>query len=308
VNPATHPSADPHTPTAPGGIAPAADIDAIVLLAGEVRLSKLSRTAKRSRLDLPIRAAHTVADRWIANLAPLRQRSANTPIPLIVATNSVPPPPRINQSQTGVTLLHDRNEPRGSGGSLRDLAQDFPPDARLLVASAFMSGAPDWNSILPALARSAADVAIHTDLRSVPSGIYLIRCRALAEIPTVGFIDLKEQAMPQIAARHDVRVIATDSPPAPQILSLDGYINAARLAISQHDLQPSDPPIPPPFAIVEDGAIVDPSARLHDAVVLAGARVGANAIVARSLIGPDGIVPPRGRAIDRLVDAPETSR
>ena len=44
----------------------------------------------------------------------------------------------------------------------------------------------------------------------------------------------------------------------------------------------------PAFAIVEQGATVDPRAHVHDAVVLRGAVVEAGGVAVRSLICPGG--------------------
>src|SRR5258707_11125647 len=46
----------------------------------------------------------------------------------------------------------------------------------------------------------------------------------------------------------------------------------------------------PAFGIVEDGAIIDPSARVHDSVVLRGGVVEPGAILVRSVVCPSAIV------------------
>ena len=55
------------------------------------------------------------------------------------------------------------------------------------------------------------------------------------------------------------------------------------------------------FALVEDGARVDSSARLHDAVVLRGGAVGAGAVLVRSVVCDGGIVLRKAVIVDQLV-------
>jgi NDP-sugar pyrophosphorylase family protein len=55
------------------------------------------------------------------------------------------------------------------------------------------------------------------------------------------------------------------------------------------------------FAIVEPGASVAPSARIHDSIILSGATVDAGAVVVRSVIGPGGIVRKDRKAVDQCV-------
>jgi len=57
----------------------------------------------------------------------------------------------------------------------------------------------------------------------------------------------------------------------------------------------------PTFSIVEDGAQVHSTARVHDSVVLAGAKVGAGAVVVRSVVCPGAVIPRDAKALDELV-------
>ena len=63
-----------------------------------------------------------------------------------------------------------------------------------------------------------------------PSGLMLVSCRALRLIPARGFVDMKEQALPLIAAKYDVRVMHRRRPTGLPVRSLTDYIQA--LAIS----------------------------------------------------------------------------
>jgi hypothetical protein len=57
----------------------------------------------------------------------------------------------------------------------------------------------------------------------------------------------------------------------------------------------------PTFALSEPGASVDPTARVHDSVVLSGGVVEAGAVVVRSLVCGGGVVWKERRIVDQLV-------
>jgi NDP-sugar pyrophosphorylase family protein len=57
------------------------------------------------------------------------------------------------------------------------------------------------------------------------------------------------------------------------------------------------------FSIVEDGAAVDPAARIIDSVVLRGARVEAGAALVRSVICPGAAARKSRPAVDELITA-----
>jgi hypothetical protein len=135
----------------------------------------------------------------------------------------------------------------------------------------------------------------------------LIRCGCLRGLPDVGFVDMKEQGLPQIAGEHVVRVVTRSRATGHSIRNRETYLRALR---SWYRPQP-EPENPfaedgrSSFALVEDGAEVDPTARIHDSVVLAGARVEAGASVIRSVICPGSVVPRRGTVIEEVSSGPE---
>jgi ADP-glucose pyrophosphorylase len=57
----------------------------------------------------------------------------------------------------------------------------------------------------------------------------------------------------------------------------------------------------PTFALSESGANVDPTARVHDSVVLSGGVVEAGAVVVRSLVCDGGVVGKERQVVDQLV-------
>jgi NDP-sugar pyrophosphorylase family protein len=197
---------------------------------------------------------------------------------------------------------------RGTGGLLRDLAVGYNDNDYLVVATATQLPLHPIGRFVADSAQPGVDVAVLEDLTGSPTSVFVIACRALHEVPAVGFVDLKEQALPAIAAKHSVRVTSLPGPLAVPVRTAANYLSAVRAhsrrLSGQHDTHSafaerwrSD------FAIVEPGARVHHSARLHNAVVLAGAEVEACSMVANSLVCPGGRVLRGNRVVNRLVTA-----
>ena len=203
-------------------------LSAVVLLAGEVRRTGLSRAAARSRLDLPISAVDSLGSCWHSHVGGLRAALGQPRLPMFIAANTAAPIPRTRDFWQDVSVALDREEPRGSGGALRDISVGLDPDSYILVVSAHSYPRTELTTIAGSLLARGSDVVIHADPSGTPSGIFLMRCGALEGVGSKGFVDLKEQAMPQIASQHEVVVLKTaDAPPIP-IWTLDGYVRAAR--------------------------------------------------------------------------------
>jgi hypothetical protein len=134
----------------------------------------------------------------------------------------------------------------------------------------------------------------------------LVSCKTLRLIPTSGYVDMKEQALPSIAARYEVTVMHRRRPTGLPVRSLADYTMALRHYHRRRMGKPavSDPLAEdwlPAFAIVEDGARVDPRAHVHDSVVLKGGIVEAGAVVVRSVVCPGGVVRKDRTAVDQFV-------
>ena len=79
------------------------------------------------------------------------------------------------------------------------------------------------------------------------------------------------------------------------VRTLEDYVQALRFHHRRRAGKPvsSDPlaeDFAPAFSLVEPGALVDPTARIHDSVVLAGGAVEAGAVLVRCLICPGAVV------------------
>lgn len=293
---------------------------ALVLLSGVVRTKSWIADIGRSVLDLPIDSSRTLLGHWLEHGARLAEVPGVERLSMEVLVDRLSPMPESGRliksaAKSGVDDLKVERDPadyRGTGGVLRDLSLRYDENDYLLVATGAQVLFGSLEEVVVTVARRAPDVAIigHDD-RS-PAGLMWIRCGCLRSIPEVGFVDLKEQALPQIARTHQVEVVrlpaigTSHRTPAEYLRAVRQYHLRSRFG--ERLSNPFVEDWYPTFSIIEEGAEVHPSAQVHDSVVLKGGRVERDAVVVRSLVGPIGLVRRGQRAIDRLVSGPGRSK
>ena len=290
---------------------------ALILLGGTVRASRLSRAVGRSLLDLPVDGDRTVLNLWQERAAGLVGASSLGSLPVHVLLDPLAKEPTTpdREASAPVRIERDKAELRGTGGVLRDHVDGYDPDDLILVGNAaqilleplatlarLLFEAGQWEG------RSGIGIIGHED--GTPGGLMLIARRALDEIRSIGFVDLREQALPTIAERWGVHVVTRTRATGIPVRSLDDYIAALRSyhRRSAGQSEVGDPFAEdwfPSFALVEPGAEVHESARVHDSVVLAGGRVAHDAVVVRSVVCA-GVTVRAGRTVtDAIVTADE---
>jgi hypothetical protein len=301
---------------------------AVVLLAGSVRATELSRSIGRSLLDLPLSATETVLSLWQRHVESLAQSVGNAPLPvqrhvesLAQSVGNAPLPVRVVLSRSGpsptmivsevscahVSIEQDRSEFRGTGGVLRDLAEPYGPDDLLLVANASQVLTEPLPQLTADLLAGDADVSLIAHDDGTPSGVSIVRCGALAAIRGDGFVDFKEQVLPRlVAAGHSIRVVRRARASGLPVRTLDGYLAGVRaytrLAEGRpiaHD--PFEEDWSPTFALIEKGAEVPAGATVHDSVVLKGGSVASGAVVVRSIVCPGSRVSAGATVADQIV-------
>lgn len=288
---------------------------ALVLLGGSVRPTPLTMSTGRSILDLPVDDGGSILNHWVRHAGELSAGAGLSELPVRVLVNhgSANPASAMGGNYTNLRIERDFAEYRGTGGVLGDLARDYGDQDLILVANAAQLLMDGLYPLAQALEESGGQVSLMAHQDGTPSGMMLITCGALRLIPGSGFVDMKEQALPGIAAQYDVTVVNRRRPTGLPIRSLAEYIAALRQYHRRRagKLAISDPLAEewrPTFSIVEEGAQVDGMARIHDAVVLKGGRVEAGAVLVRSVVC-DGATVRRDRtAVDRIVAAGDEMR
>jgi hypothetical protein len=292
-------------------------VRSVILLGGAVRHTELTIATGRVAVDLPLDSRLRILDHWIEHAAGLSAALGARRLPLrLVLDRAAPQPQRpAEHERAALSIERDSQELRGTGGVLHDVTLEYGDDDYVLVASAAQLLLRPLAEVSRLLARRAADVALLASSRGRPSGLFLVRCGCLREVSSVGFVDFKEQALPRIAEHSDVRVVSCDDAVCLPVRTFSDYLEA--LAV-YHDLRSgragagapagaAAPLVPEDcfsrFGVVEEGAEVDPSARLHDAVVLRDSTVGRGAAVIRSVVCKGASVAPGDSVFNALVCA-----
>jgi N-acetylglucosaminyldiphosphoundecaprenol N-acetyl-beta-D-mannosaminyltransferase len=288
--------------------APLSRLRALVLLGGSVRANALVASTGRSVLDLPLDDSGSVLNFWLQQAAEVAKtaRLDKLPIRVMVDQNSPEPASADPRFVGNFRVERDLSEYRGTGGVLHDIACDYHDDDLILVANAAQVLLDPLSLVLAALRRKQADVAVISHEDGTPSGIMLLTRKVLKLLPDKGFIDMKEQGLPLIASKHEVRAVRRRRPTGLPIRHLDGYIQALHY---YHRRRSGAAPVADPlaedwspsFSLIEPGASVASSARVHDSVVLAGARVEDGAVLVRSLVCPGSLVRRDRNVVDQII-------
>jgi hypothetical protein len=295
-----------------------AKLRALVLLAGAVRPGRLGVSIGRPVFELPLERSQSILDHWRAEAATLGALSGGDAVAVRVMIDQAMPEPAVvsapgSNGLAAVRIERDPFDYRGTGGVLHDLAGEYGDDDLLLVANAAQVLMEPLVGIVKDLAATGGDVSIISHLDGTASGMMLVRCGALRELPGEGFIDMKEQGLSAIAAGRSVMVVHREHPTALPVRTLLGYIEALRahhrrLAGKAATAEPFAENWESAFAIVEEGALVEGSARLHESAVLRGGRVEANAVLVHSVVCPSGVLRRGKMTVDDFVAAGGSGR
>ncbi len=288
-------------------------IHSVVLLAGAVGTGDFETSIGRSRFDLPLSESETVADQWIEELSRIASDQILDDAPLagrIMVDREARLPSisdRASASNININIQRDPNGYRGTGGVLHDIAKQFDDDSLLLVGNGPQVLLEPLNVVVASMLAQQADVVMTTDHTHSPIGLMLVRCGVLRDLPRIGFVDFKEQALPSISQKYRVDAIRYASPIALPIRTREDYLDALgtlhQLRGGQRNPSPFRERWQRTFSLIEPGASVDASACIHDSVVLAGARVEPGAVVVRSIVGPGVTVGRNETVIETVVSA-----
>jgi hypothetical protein len=309
VNPG--PCPDPSVLAASGATAHAAPaleahgVRAVLLLAGRVGRYALAEGIARPVVDLPVDGRRTILDVW-ADLPALRSVALPRRVDVRLVVDRTAALPRVRGSSP-LAVVRDPAEYRGTAGLVRDLTAQYDDDDRVLVAPANQIPREAFGNVIEALARHDEAVCVVPHADGEFAAAFLLRCGRLRDVPDVGFVDLKEQAIPAARGRPSLRVVRRPAGATFPVRTLAQYVQALRAlhapvrSAAAPDADPFAETWRPAFSLVEAGATVSEGAVLHDAVVLAGARVEDGAVVAQSVVCPGAVVRRGSRVLETVV-------
>lgn len=277
-------------------------ITEVVLLAGTVRPTSLQQQLGRSGMDLPVDQKRSILNHWQDHITHLAQsigrNHLNTRV--MIDWTATAPISAWENSKSIVNIERDPLELRGTGGVLHDLAKRHADNDYLLVISANQLLFEPLDQLVTDMANMGGDVQLVSYADGTPAGVTLCRCGALRDIAPIGFVDLKEQALPVIARHHQTLVLHRKKTDVQPLRNISNYIDGLRRMFGVQD---TDNATSPTFNLVEEGAEVDPGASLREAVVLRGAKIEKGAVVARSLVTTRAHVKADQICVDQIIAA-----
>lgn len=277
-------------------------VAASVLLAGGLTLSPLSAACGRPVLDLHVDDESTVLQVWSRRLDELVRAGLASPTLRVVAKDKewAPAAPAGNMD----VQLQIETEPqpyRGPAGVARDVCGGYAPDDLILLAEA--ARLPDVNlaELIERHTARQADVTVGVNEDRSPAGVYVLRRRALDLVPTIGFMDLKEQWLARVVgAGMHVRVHRFTTSGTRPLRTREQFLAATEQRQREH-LSPAF--VPDARGFVSSRAKLAPDAFVRGAAIMPGASVGPGAVVVRSIILPGASVPAGASVIDQVVAA-----
>ncbi|HRK31141.1 MAG TPA: WecB/TagA/CpsF family glycosyltransferase [Tepidisphaeraceae bacterium] len=282
---------------------------AMILLGGSVRQNHLLASVKRSILDLPLEQGTTILNHWLGQAAELANYAGLDVLParILVNAQSFEPVSGAARYAGAYTVERDASEYRGTGGVIRDLAQNYDDNDLVLIATASQVLLDPLSAIAAALEHKRGDVNLISHRDGTPSGVMLARVETLRLIPSIGFCDMKEQALSIIAGQYGVKVVHCRKPSALPVRSLADYIGALhahhrRKSGKVLSVDPLAEDWQPSFRIIESGASVADGVHLHDSVVLRGAMIEHGASLVRSVVCPGAVVRSKQSVIDQFIN------
>lgn len=290
-------------------------VRSVIVLAGTVRQTPLSRSIKRSLLDLPLAGGGTIAERHIAATRRFADRAGldGLDMRLIVDSNSEIPREHEPSGAIRTIVERDASPIRGVAGVLSDATRGYDPDDYVVVLNGAQVFRDPMDELIDRMIRTQSDVSMVSAMDGTPVGLWLMRCAPLHSVREVGYVDLKEQALPDWRERWLIHVVERQRAPALRTRSVNEYLNAVRQAATcplggdSIDEDPYREEWACSFAVSEPGSAVSDDAVIHDSVVLGGAKVGAGAVVVRSVICPGATVSAGSRVAGRVLGPGEVA-
>lgn len=280
---------------------------ALVLLSGGVRQTQLAAGLGRPLVDLPLPGGRSLLSAWRDHVSSLNQHANITDTAMRVIVSKPLALPRNVPAASGVaiSLEYDKIELRGTGGLIRDIADEYGDNDEILVATANQVLLRPLHELYSMLADLHADIGLLAEPGGGAVGVHLMRCGALRAVRAKGFVDFKEQALPELAKTCNVRVSMSQRPVALPVRTLEQYIRTLR-AMSEGSAEVAAPDPyteewTPTFSLVDETATVSKTSLVHDSVVMAGAKVGAGAVIVRSLVCEGATIQPGQTVFDTIV-------
>lgn len=209
---------------------------------------------------------------------------------------------RPTTSVLGIEVRRDGRPHRGVCGLLADTVSECDLSEWLLVVE--LNSLPP-RSLRPLLEAAAEGVSmvVGSSRDERPAGAFLLRRDLLKEVPRIGYLDLKEQFLPQLVARGHRIAAAELSATSVRMTDRRNYLRGVRIWQSENMVDRSDSNVAG-HSVVATGVELASDAFVIDSVILPGASIGSKCVIARSVVGPMIRLPEGSVLVDAVMANP----
>lgn len=210
---------------------------------------------------------------------------------------------RAGRGPASVDVRVDARAHRGVCGLVADTAAACPLAEWLLLIELNTLPPLSLSSLLAAASKPQVSMAVGASRDERPSGAFLLRSNLLKDVPKLGYVDLKEQFLPQVVSRGGRIESAVLSETAVRLSDRRNYIRSIRIWQSERAMATSGPSVAGNSLLCE-GVDVPDGAFVLDSAILPGAIIGRGAVIARSVVGPLMHVPEGAVLVDAVLSNP----
>lgn len=276
------------------------------ILIGGLRRSEFEAALGFRLACLPLDAENTLLRSWFERLV----RVGTTEVRIIATDSNDPQLVREAEflrgrfAQLHVRLDRETLSHRGTAGVLRDGCEDLAEADRVVWVEPHCLPPIDLRPLFEATADD--EVAIGVAGGDHPAGACVVPAGLLRHAPKIGYQDFKEQFIPALVTLGArVRPVHLSHHPV-RVHSRVSYLRAIEAWPSANRISPEAEIHPTARiegrSVVMAGARVGAEAVVLDGVLLANSAVGEGSVVARSVVPVARRVAPRSLVVDRVVD------
>ena len=282
----------------------------VIMLAGGLRPPPLMRQLEIPLLCLPLGPQGTLLGAWLAAIG---RTPGCTDVRIVVNTDNDAQAIRglddfdVPDNGAQVAVSAEPASWRGTGGLLRDLTRDGSADGVVVAVEAHCLPPASLEPLLQGLDDDETDAVVGAGPDSEPAGLYAFKSEAINSIPSVGYIDLKEQLFPTLSERGRPARIVKMGRRVIRVRERSGYLRAVRASLGETWPRCSGQATVSPSAriagpcIIEAEAVIEAGSVVNESVVLAGALVGPEAVVSRSIVAPGAVIVAGRQLVDAIL-------
>ena len=282
-----------------------------ILLAGAIHPSPLTRRLGMPPVCLPIGQDGTLLDAWVRVI-----ETAGGCREVRLVVNNQREADRVSEAITmetslAISVCVDPSSWRGTAGIVHDVSGERPVGDGALVIEANCLP-PDSLTGLFDVMQQDIDGVVGITSGHEPAGVSYFRKHLIDGIRPVGFVDLKEQWIPNLYATGHRIQTAVISNRLVRVRNRSGYLRALEESLG-HDVQFQDATQQStsqsagPHERIRGASRIQNRARIADdalvdsSVVLDGAVVESGAVLSRCIVGRNAVVPAQMRVIDEVI-------